>query len=179
MLKHYQASPNFLSFAGHLGIFAGHLIEFNCGSSPGILKICRTSPACLANFGKPALPGQGQLDTCSCWFSIFFNRSCCWRNASSSSFFLARSVYNDNNTRNCYKNSTLIQKSNRLLGTYSKRQETNDRKNEDAMNMGLIYLTRVFWTIFYSRWGGFQHRTTSMHDNTTKQDLMNIHCTTI
>ncbi len=44
---------NFLSFAGHLEFFAGHLIKFNCSSSPDILKIRRTCPAWPVNFGKP------------------------------------------------------------------------------------------------------------------------------
>ncbi len=45
---------NFLSFAGHLEIFARHLdlLEFNSSSSPGILKFRRTRPA---YFGKPGL----------------------------------------------------------------------------------------------------------------------------
>ncbi len=40
----------FFGFAGHLELFAGHLIEFNSSSSPDILKIRWTCPASLANF---------------------------------------------------------------------------------------------------------------------------------
>ena len=38
-----------LSLAGHLKLFAGHLIEFNYSSSPDISKISWTRPASSAN----------------------------------------------------------------------------------------------------------------------------------
>ncbi len=56
--KQGQPPENFLSFAGNLEIFAGHLIKFNCSFKPDILEFRQTCPA---NFGKPA------RESCAQW----------------------------------------------------------------------------------------------------------------
>lgn len=49
-----QASRKLFKLRRTFGLraFVGHLAEFNCSSSPDILKICRTCPAWLMNFRK-------------------------------------------------------------------------------------------------------------------------------